>query len=66
MRRRCVSSRTARRRALSLDGIVKSPLSTSEKMTPFKDVASYNNYYEFGTSKRISPPISRTLSKTSP
>src|SRR5260370_4114312 len=32
-------------------GVVKSPLSTTEKPTPLNDVASYNNYYEFGTQK---------------
>lgn len=29
----------------------KSAFSTDEKLTPFDDVASYNNFYEFGTSK---------------
>jgi sulfoxide reductase catalytic subunit YedY len=29
----------------------KSPLSTDEKTTPFEDVTSYNNYYEFGVDK---------------
>jgi len=29
----------------------KSPFSTTEKPTPFHDVATYNNFYEFGTSK---------------
>jgi len=29
----------------------KSPFSTTEKPTPFQDVSTYNNYYEFGTSK---------------
>lgn len=29
----------------------KSGYSTNEKLTPFDDVASYNNFYEFGTSK---------------
>jgi len=48
-----------------LEGVVKSPLSTSEKMTPFKDVASYNNYYEFGTSKDQPANLARTL-KPSP
>jgi sulfoxide reductase catalytic subunit YedY len=28
-----------------------SPLSTSEKQTPYKDATTYNNFYEFGTSK---------------
>jgi sulfoxide reductase catalytic subunit YedY len=28
-----------------------SPLSITEKRTPYKDVVTYNNYYEFGTDK---------------
>jgi sulfoxide reductase catalytic subunit YedY len=34
-----------------IDGIQKSPFSTDEKITPFKDVTNYNNYYEFSTDK---------------
>jgi sulfoxide reductase catalytic subunit YedY len=34
-----------------IDGIKKSPFSTSETITPYKDVTTYNNYYEFGTEK---------------
>ncbi len=34
-----------------IDGIQKSKFSTSETITPFKDVSSYNNYYEFSTEK---------------
>ena len=34
-----------------IDGIKKSPLSTTETVTPYKDVTHYNNYYEFSTSK---------------
>ncbi len=34
-----------------IDGIKKSPLSTTETITPYKDVTSYNNYYEFSTDK---------------
>jgi methionine sulfoxide reductase catalytic subunit len=30
---------------------VKSPFSTTEKPTPYQDVTSYNNFYEFGTGK---------------
>lgn len=48
-----------------LNGIAKSPLSTSEKQTPFSDVSRYNNYYEFGTSKEQPAELARTL-KTSP
>src|SRR5581483_8376552 len=34
-----------------LDVKVKSPFSTTEKITPFDDVTHYNNFYEFGTGK---------------
>jgi sulfoxide reductase catalytic subunit YedY len=34
-----------------LGPLVKSPLSTTEKVTPLSFVASFNNYYEFGTGK---------------
>src|SRR5437667_7809608 len=34
-----------------IDGIQKSALSTTEKITPFNDVTHYNNYYEFSTEK---------------
>ncbi|HVO81837.1 MAG TPA: protein-methionine-sulfoxide reductase catalytic subunit MsrP [Terriglobales bacterium] len=34
-----------------IDGIRKSPFSTTETITPYKDVTHYNNYYEFSTDK---------------
>ena len=34
-----------------IDGIQKSSFSTTEKITPYKDVSNYNNYYEFSTDK---------------
>ncbi|HZP64160.1 MAG TPA: protein-methionine-sulfoxide reductase catalytic subunit MsrP [Terriglobales bacterium] len=34
-----------------IDGIKKSSFSTTEKITPLKDVSNYNNYYEFSTDK---------------
>ena len=34
-----------------IDGIKKSPFSTTETVTPYKDVTHYNNYYEFSTEK---------------
>jgi sulfoxide reductase catalytic subunit YedY len=34
-----------------LPGIVKSPLSTTEKQTSFMDVTNYNNFYEFSSDK---------------
>jgi methionine sulfoxide reductase catalytic subunit len=36
---------------MKLSGVVKSPLSTSETPTSFKDITNYNNYYEFSTDK---------------
>jgi sulfoxide reductase catalytic subunit YedY len=34
-----------------LEGVAKSPYSTSEKANSWKDVTEYNNFYEFGTNK---------------
>jgi len=34
-----------------IDGLQKSPFSTAEKQTPYKDVTNYNNFYEFSTDK---------------
>jgi sulfoxide reductase catalytic subunit YedY len=34
-----------------IDGLKKSPFSTTETITPEKDVTHYNNYYEFSTQK---------------
>jgi sulfoxide reductase catalytic subunit YedY len=48
-----------------LEGFSKSPLSTTEPITPFKAVSTYNNYYEFGTSKDQPADLAKTL-KTSP
>jgi sulfoxide reductase catalytic subunit YedY len=37
--------------ANKIEGIKKSSFSTTETITPYKDVTHYNNYYEFGTEK---------------
>jgi len=34
-----------------IDGIQKSPFSTTEKQNTYKDVSNYNNFYEFSTDK---------------
>ncbi|MDB5806108.1 MAG: yedY [Betaproteobacteria bacterium] len=34
-----------------IPGLKKSAFSTTEKQTPYKDITTYNNYYEFGTDK---------------
>jgi len=47
-----VSPRQAVQAATKIEGLSKSNLSTSgEKLTPFKDITNYNNYYEFSTDK---------------
>jgi len=49
--REIVSPSTSALAANKIDGIKKSPLSTTETITPYKDVTNYNNYYEFSTNK---------------
>jgi sulfoxide reductase catalytic subunit YedY len=39
------------RGATALNGVTKSPFSTTEPVTPANVVTRYNNFYEFGTSK---------------
>ncbi len=39
----------------------KSPFSTSEPQTPYKDVTTYNNFYEFGTDKSQPSKLAHTL-----
>jgi sulfoxide reductase catalytic subunit YedY len=48
-----------------LQGVKKSALSTSEKPTSYKDITSYNNFYEFGTDKSDPARNAHTL-KTKP
>src|SRR6204780_1287296 len=49
--RELVSPSTVALAGNKIDGIQKSPLSTTETVTPYKDVTNYNNYYEFSTDK---------------
>ena len=49
--REMVSPRITVLAANKIDGIQKSPFSTTETITPYKDVTTYNNYYEFSTDK---------------
>jgi sulfoxide reductase catalytic subunit YedY len=46
-----VSPSTTAEAGTKIEGIQKSSFSTSETITPFKDVSNYNNYYEFSTDK---------------
>jgi methionine sulfoxide reductase catalytic subunit len=48
-----------------INGIQKSPLSTSEKITPYNDVTHYNNYYEFSTEKEEPADLAKNF-KTRP
>ena len=48
-----------------LANIGKSPLSTTEKQNSYQDVSTYNNFYEFGTSKDEPAVYARNF-KTSP
>ena len=41
----------AARAGEKIGGLQKSTFSTTEKITPYKDVIHYNNYYEFSTEK---------------
>jgi len=48
-----LSSPVTTQASAKIDGILKSKFSTSESVTPYKDVTNYNNYYyyEFSTDK---------------
>src|SRR6478609_7601248 len=46
-------------------GLQKSPLSTTEKITPVNDVTHYNNYYEFSTEKEEPAKLAKNF-KTRP
>jgi sulfoxide reductase catalytic subunit YedY len=48
-----------------IDGLQKSPFSTTEKITPMKDVTHYNNYYEFSTEKEEPADLAKNF-KTHP
>lgn len=48
-----------------IDGLQKSPFSTTEKITPMKDVTHYNNYYEFSTEKEEPAELAKKF-KTRP
>jgi methionine sulfoxide reductase catalytic subunit len=48
-----------------LEAVSKSSFSTADKLTPYKDVTNYNNYYEFGTSKEQPAQLAKNF-RTSP
>jgi sulfoxide reductase catalytic subunit YedY len=51
--------------ATQFTGLIKSPLSTTEKLNALSDVSHYNNFYEFGTDKS-DPAKNAQNFKTSP
>ena len=48
-----------------IDGVKKSSFSITEAQTPFKDVSSYNNFYEFSTDKNEPADVAKNF-KTRP
>jgi sulfoxide reductase catalytic subunit YedY len=56
-----VAPSTAALAGNKIDGIGKSPLSTTETVTPYKDVTNYNNYYEFSTEKDEPAKLSKNF-----
>jgi sulfoxide reductase catalytic subunit YedY len=60
-----VSPAAAVEASTAIAGVQKSSFSTTEKITPFKDVSNYNNYYEFSTDKYEPAGLARDF-KTSP
>jgi sulfoxide reductase catalytic subunit YedY len=59
--REIVAPSTAALAGNKIDGIKKSPLSTTETITPYKDVTNYNNYYEFSTEKDEPAKLARNF-----
>ena len=47
--------------AAKLENLRKSAFSTTDAMTPYKDVTAYNNFYEFGTDKYSPAQLAGTL-----
>ena len=63
--KRLLSSSSLAFAAEKINGIQKSPFSTSEKITPMNDVTHYNNYYEFSTEKEEPADLAKNF-KTRP
>src|SRR6476646_5087056 len=63
--RELASPSTVAQANAKIDGIQKSPFSTTEAITPYKDVTNYNNYYEFSTDKYEPAGLAKNL-KTRP
>ncbi len=61
MREHMDSASTVQAGGMKLSGIVKSPFSTSETPTSFKDITNYNNYYEFSTESMSPMALSKNF-----
>jgi len=61
----CAAMRPGDASAKTFEAARKSPFSVTEPATPFKDVTTYNNFYEFGTGKDDPAERAHTL-KTRP
>jgi len=47
--------------AVKFENVASSPFSTSDKLTDYEDVTTYNNFYEFGTDKRSPAKLAKNL-----
>jgi len=56
-----VSPSFAARAGERIDGLQKSSFSTTEKITPYKDVTHYNNYYEFSAEKEEPAELAKNV-----
>ncbi|HUX90665.1 MAG TPA: protein-methionine-sulfoxide reductase catalytic subunit MsrP [Gallionellaceae bacterium] len=56
-----LGSQEAEANTTKLSGLRKSVLSANEPLTPYKDVTTYNNFYEFGTDKYSPAQLAGTL-----
>ena len=52
--------------AAKFSGLRNNPLSSSDTLTPYKDVTSYNNFYEFGTDKSSPAELAQLLGPLNP
>jgi len=59
--RQFINPTTVAQAGNKIDGLKKSPFSTTETITPEKDVTHYNNYYEFSTQKEEPADLAKNL-----
>jgi len=59
--RRIIAPTTIAQAGERISGIARSPFSTKEEVTPYKDVTHYNNYYEFASDKYQPADLAKNL-----